>query len=129
MTTNQAREEIISYWIEKAKEALVSARSELQSGRFAFAMNRAYYACFYAVSAILLKKGKKFSKHSGVRAALHQHLVKPGLVSIELGKIYDQLFGDRQEGDYIELIQFEKEQVANALQNASSFVDAMKKFL
>lgn len=120
---------IARYWMEKACDALASAESELSAGRFTFAMNRAYYACFYAASAILLKSRRRFSKHSGVRAALHQHLVKTGHMKVEFGKIYDRLFENRQEGDYLEMIQFEKDQVQYAVQDAKMFVSEVHKLL
>ena len=129
MTPAQFKGEIITYWVEKAKEALASARAEFTARRFTFAMNRAYYACFYAVSALLLKQDKRFSKHSGVRAALHEHVVKSGLIGKEFGKIYDRLFESRQEGDYIELIQFEKDQVEQAIQEATAFVNEVQKLI
>lgn len=74
----------------------------------------------------MLQEKLRFKKHSGVRAAFHQHLVKPGMVSLEHGKFYDELFEARQRGDYIELVSFEKEQVENWLQQASQFVEAIK---
>lgn len=129
MSPNQAKEQIISYWMEKAVESLASAQSELKESRMTFAMNRAYYACFYAVSAVLLKLGKRFSKHSGVRSALHEHIVKTGKLSIELGKAYDRLFENRQEGDYLELVDFEKDQVEEAIQQAETFVSAVQELL
>lgn len=129
MTPTQFKGEIITYWTEKAHEALASSRSELAANRLAFAVNRAYYACFYVASAFLLKQDKRFSKHSGVRAAFHEHIVKPGLLSKELGKIYDRLFENRQEGDYIELVQFEKNQVGQAIQEATRFVNEVSKLL
>ena len=66
---------LTEYWLRKAGDALQSARSEAQAGRLDFAVNRAYYACFYAASAVLPRMGKKFVKHSGLRAAVHQDLV------------------------------------------------------
>ncbi len=50
-----------------------------KAAAYTFAINRAYYALFYAVSALLLEEGRRFSKHSGVRAAFNRDLVKPGL--------------------------------------------------
>lgn len=120
---------IVRYWMEKANDSLASAESEVAAGRYTFAMNRAYYACFYAASAILLQNKRRFSKHSGVRAALHQHLVKTGQMKIEHGKIYDRLFENRQEGDYLELIRFEEEQVSHAIQDARAFVTEVQKLI
>ena len=43
--------------------------------------SRAYYAAFYAASALLLNEGIDTSKHSGVIALVHQHFVKSGKLS------------------------------------------------
>jgi uncharacterized protein (UPF0332 family) len=102
-------DDIVRYWFEKADESLDAARDEMKAGRLSFSVNRIYYACFYSASAVLLMMRLRFRKHSGVRASFHQHLVKHGLVSLEHGKLYDELFEARQRGDYIELVTFECE--------------------
>lgn len=129
MTKDEARRSVVDYWLRKAGTALASARSEYDAGRLDFAVNRAYYACFYAASAILLKHGKKFVKHSGVRGAIHQDLVKPGMLDVKWGKAYDQIFENRQSGDYLELYEFEKTQVAELLTQAEEFVGEMRRLL
>ena len=126
MSNKEELKELIRYWFEKSHESLDAARDELKAGRLSFSVNRIYYSCFYAVSAILLQEKLRFKKHSGVRAAFHQHLVKSGKVSREHGKLYDELFEARQRGDYIELVSFEKEQVEDWLQQATQFIEAIK---
>jgi hypothetical protein len=126
MNEGGAVKEVVRYWFEKAADALAAAGDELKAGRLSFSVNRIYYACFYAASAILLQKGLKFKKHSGVRAAFHKHLVKPGLVSRENGQLYDELYEARQRGDYIELVRFEEEPVRTWLEQARRFVEATK---
>jgi len=119
-------EEVVRYWMEKATDSFNAARDELTAGRLSFSVNRIYYACFYIVSAFLLQRRLRFKKHSGVRAAFHKHLVKPGLLNREHGQFYDEIFEARQRGDYIELVHFEKEQVEEWLQRARQFVEAVK---
>ncbi len=126
MNKKDSLKEIVHYWIEKAMDSLASSEDELKADRFSFAVNRIYYACFYAASAVLLQKKLRFQKHSGVRAAFHQHLVKPGLISREYGKFYDEIFEARQRGDYIELVRFEKKQIEAWLKKGRLFVEAMK---
>lgn len=121
--------EIIKYWIEKSAESLNAAEDELKAGRLSFSVNRIYYSCFYIVSALLLKKGLKFKKHSGVRAAFHEHFVKPGLISREYGQFYDEIFEARQRGDYIELVHFEKEQIGKWFQNTKDFTEVVKRLI
>ena len=123
MTHEEKLKEVISYWLEKARESLDAAAAEMTAGRCSFAVNRIYYACFYAVSAVLLQKGFQFKKHSGVKASFHKHLVKSGLISHEQGELYDELFEARQRGDYIELVKFDEEGVRDWLNHAKGFVE------
>ena len=122
MTDQEKRREIIKYWFEKAQESFDAAQDEMAANRLSFAVNRIYYACFYAVSAVLLKKNLEFKKHSGVRAAFHKHLVKSGQLKNEHGKLYDELFEARQRGDYIELVTFNKQQVEDWLSRTKIFL-------
>ena len=126
MTRNEATEQAVRYWLEKARECLVSAEAEARSGRFSFAVNRCYYAAFYAASAALLARGLRFVKHSGVRAAVHRDLVKPGLLSGDLGRSYDRLFHDRQQGDYIDFVSFDAAEVATNIGESTMLVDAFE---
>jgi uncharacterized protein len=121
--------QVIRYWLEKTNESLAAAEDEMRANRLSFSVNRIYYACFYVVSAYLLQQRLQFKKHSGVRASFHKHLVKSGLVSIEHGKLYEELFEARQRGDYIELVRFEANQVEEWLARAHGFVDAVRSLI
>jgi len=129
MSEEENRNAVIAYWMAKAEEALASARSELDSERLSFAVNRAYYACFYSASAVLLKEGRKFKKHSGVRAELHRALVKTKRLQASWGRFYNYVFENREKGDYQELVTFEKEQVVEIVDLAQGFVAEIRKLL
>lgn len=129
MTENDARQEVTEYWMRKSAEALESARSELEAGRLDFSVNRAYYACFYAASAVLLKMGKKFVKHSGLRGAVHKDLVKAGLMDRKWGKTFDRVFENRQSADYTAMHNFEKEQVEEMVAESEDFIKQMERLL
>ncbi|MDD3579517.1 MAG: HEPN domain-containing protein [Desulfobacca sp.] len=120
------KEEIINYWLVKAEESLAAAQDDLKANRLSLSVNRIYYACFYVVNTFLLKQNFQFRKHSGVRAAFHKHLVKPGIVSHEYGKLYDELFEARQRADYIEFVSFERDQVTDWLTRSQNFVEIIK---
>ena len=51
---------------ERAAKAVEAAEKLLSEGYYDFAASRAYYAVFYAATALLLKEGVEFSKHNGV---------------------------------------------------------------
>jgi len=69
MSREESLNKMVKYWIEKSAESLESAENELKRGHLSFSVNRIYYSCFYIVSALLLQKGYRFKKHSGVRAS------------------------------------------------------------
>jgi uncharacterized protein (UPF0332 family) len=72
--------------MERAEQAVDAARKLVSDGYYDFAASRAYYAVFYAASALLLHEGLEFRKHSGVIAAIHQLFIKTGRLEKEYGK-------------------------------------------
>ena len=126
MTDDELRSKAIEQWLNKADDALASAESELAAARHDFVVNRAYYACFYAASAILLAEGRKFVKHTGVRGALHRDLIKAGRLDAQWGKAYDRAFDLRQGADY-ELSKVVREDAEELLDLARGFVAEMRR--
>jgi uncharacterized protein (UPF0332 family) len=64
------------------------------------AANRAYYAAFFAVSALFAHEGKLFKKHSGLRSAVHRDLINTRRWPVSLGDDYDTLMDLRELADY-----------------------------
>jgi len=116
---------LITYRLERARESLEEASILLERAHANAFVNRLYYACFYAVSALLLSRGISSARHSGVRSLFHQNFVKPGLVEIGLGQIYDRLFDNRQKGDYADLIRFDPDEVSDWYDEAREFVETL----
>ncbi len=120
---------LVNYWIEKAHEALKSARDEYEHGRLSFAMNRIYYACFYAVTAVFRDKDRMFKKHKALRSALHRDLVRNGIIEDRWGKFFDDVFEARQRGDYTPMVTFESEQLEDYFQQTECFLNEMEKLI
>ena len=92
------KEYMTSLW-ERAVRTLENAKANLQLLPDT-AANRAYYAVFFAVSALFASEGKLFKKHSGVRSAVHKELINTGRWSDSLGDDYDMLIDLREVADY-----------------------------
>jgi uncharacterized protein (UPF0332 family) len=119
---NEEAQTLVRYRLERAFETIEEARLLLAGGHTNTYVNRLYYACFYAVSALLLLHDKSFAKHSGLRSAFHREFVRPGMVSKELGHLYDRLFDNRQKADYADLVTFPPEDVSPWLDESVEFV-------
>ncbi len=126
MNESEARTTLIRLWLEKAEQSLASAELELNAGDVNFAVNRLYYACFYAVTALLLRDGKQLARHSAVKSEFSRTYVKPGTVGAKWSKFYQKLFDDGQESDYIPTTTFETSDVAARLQQAREFIDLIR---
>jgi len=124
-----SQQTIIDYWLEKAGQDISSAQENFSTGRHANAVRDAYFACFHALSSVLLKSGKPFRRHSEVRAALHRDFVRPGNIDSKWGKHFDWLFDNRQKADYRPLITFESEQVKEIVEQSRVFVEEMRRLL
>jgi len=126
VSTAEQRNEVIRYWWSQAKENLAAAQRELEAGACGFAVNRLYYAAFYAVCAALVERQLSFKKHSAVRSASHREFVKTGLLAARWGELYDKLFEDRLEGDYIAMTSFSREHVASRLNHCTEFLNQLR---
>jgi uncharacterized protein (UPF0332 family) len=119
----------VALYLENADEALSVAQLNLDNDFYAAAINRAYYAIFYAANALLATQKLARSKHSGVLAVFRQHFIKTELLPTELSVIYGQVRDDRQEGDYEIMIATSKEDAEIDLDQARYFVEEVKAWL
>jgi len=114
--------ELVSYRLRRARETLADARILADADRWNPCVNRLYYACFYAVSALLIQEGLSSTKHTGLRSLFNRHFVKTNKVPKDKARIFNDLFERRQEGDYVDFVSFEKSQVLPWLPEAEAFV-------
>lgn len=94
------RVNIVRYRMERAVETLNEVDDLKRLGYYHTAVNRMYYACFYAAEAFLIAHKITVKSHAGVRNCLSLHFVKTGVIPIELGRFYSVIFAKRSAGDY-----------------------------
>jgi len=90
----------VNEYLKRAHRAIKTGHLALDDDDYISAVNRAYYAIFYAANALLTTKGLERSKHSGVIAAFREHFVKTGLIEAEYSDLYGTAMDDRHDGDY-----------------------------
>ncbi len=81
-----------------------------------------YYACFYAVIALLLKNNIETQTHDGARTQFGLGFINSGKIDKEFGKLFSKLFDYRQKGDYGDMFDFDEE-------IAKPLIDKVKIFL
>jgi len=119
----------VELYMEHAHRMLVVAAHNLDNNFYASAVNRAYYAIFYAANATLTTKGITRSKHSGVISAFRLHFVKTGVFEVEYSRIYGRAMDDRHLSDYEIYETLTVEQVRADLDGARRFVERVGTYL
>jgi uncharacterized protein (UPF0332 family) len=112
----------IHYRIQRAKDTLEDARILASNGRWNSTINRLYYSVYYAVMALLLKKGFRPATHNGTKTNFTEHFIKTQKVDKKFGILYSQLFTWRQKGDYDDLFDFTEENVMPYFDPAEEFI-------
>ena len=124
--TEQNRIDIVRYRIENANLTLAEVETHKANGYYNTAVNRMYYACYYAASALLIAYGIETKSHDGVRQQLGKQMVLTGKLPAELGKFYSQLFSKRTSADYEDFICQDLETVEELLPTAQLFVKTIE---
>lgn len=117
--------ELLRYRMEQAHETLRESEILLREAALRGAVNRAYYAMFYALLALLATRQLGTSKHSGALSLFDREFVKTGLFPRELSRALHLAFDLRQKHDYGEMISLTQEIAGEALQDARTFVLAI----
>ena len=124
MTLKYSRE--IGANLHRAETSIQAARELATSGYFDFVASRAYYAAFYAATALLLSQELEFGRHSGVIASIHQMFVKTGKLDKKHGKDLNWLFELRGVGDYGATIHVSQQDAGKAIETAEDFLRITK---
>ena len=90
------------------------------------AASRAYYAAFYAVSALFALQGKAFKKHRAIEAAVHRELVNSGTWAEDLGAAFSWLVRARNTGDYGRGMHVSTDEAQEAVDRAAHILQAVR---
>ena len=113
----------------KAYAARRAARALADLGLYDDAASRLYYAAFHLISAALLCLGVQAQTHRGVASLLGQHLIKPGLVPISVGRDFATLLGLRSQADYNRHFLLDGPSVADELARVEGLFSTLGTFL
>jgi uncharacterized protein (UPF0332 family) len=118
----EERNVLVEIRLQRAKETLAEVKGNVELSYWRVVANRLYYACYYAVTALLIKNGLVAHTHTGVINQLGLHFVIKGIISMEQGKLYRNLFEKRQSGDYDDWVIIEEQDIKPFIVPAERFI-------
>lgn len=96
MGFSESAMELCKYRLEIAESTYHIAEVCFENQGYRDAVNRSYYATFYALRSVLALEGIDFKRHKDVIAYFNQHYVATDRFERELGYIERQLYEKRE---------------------------------
>lgn len=123
--SQENRNALAAYRYQRSQETLAEIPSLKQLGYYNTAINRLYYACYYAAVALLIRHGINPGTHAGVKQMIGMHFVATGRMSREIGRSFSLLFERRHSSDYDDFAYSTEEEVNELLPKAKAFIEAV----
>jgi len=121
------RKNYVLYRLQMSIETLEAAEILIESKKWNSAINRLYYAAYYAISALLVQQEIITKTHSGIKTQFFLHYIKTGKIKTQLGKVFSDLFDSRQKGDYGDFFDFKEEDLNSILAPTKELISEVRK--
>ena len=126
---DQTRVDLSKYRLQKASEALASAKREYDAGDYATANNRAYYCIFHTLRAVLALDGEDFKKHSAVIARFTLNYLKTEIIPRDYSKLIFNASLIRNRSDYEDFYLCSVTDTEELISGASAFLAEIQRYL
>ena len=115
--------------LSRAEETFRDGEIMLENGSYNSAINRFYYAGFYAARALLATQELDSSKHSGIISLFQKNFVKTGIIPEHISKALPRSFEERIDMDYEDFVSIGCDEVKKIRDDVRAFIEVCKKEL
>lgn len=130
MMDNETIENFARYRLEKAKETLHTAEMVFKEVKdYTSANNRAYYAIFYAIRAILALEQKDFKRHKDVVAYFNQNYINKEIFPKMIGRKIAQAQKIREDSDYDDEYEPSYEKTEQQINTAKELIKYVEEYI
>ena len=125
----EERKIVVALELEKADKTLRQMEVQVKAQLWEMVANRLYYALFHAVSAMLIHDSHEVGSHRGAVNRFSMHYVKTGIFTKAEGRLYSQLQGLREEGDYNCSMDVEQNEVEHYINPTIELIEKIKNYI
>lgn len=126
---NSSQKDLALYRMEKAKQTLSAARDMFSHRHFDTVVNRAYYANFTAMRALLAFKQDDSKTHAGVFAKFNLYFIRENLLSKDFNKLLNEAKTVRERADYGDFFEVDEETAKKHIAAAELFLSKSEELL
>ena len=129
MLDDAAQKDYARYRLERAGEDLEVARLLFDNGSYRAANNRAYYAIFHSLRAVLAFDNFDSKKHSGVISEFRRRYIKEGVFPEKMSQMIGAAFVIRNASDYDDMFIVSKAETQEQIDNAEYVYAEIKEYV
>lgn len=126
---DEMQKNLSQYRMQRAEEDLDAAILLFRERKFRIANNRAYYAIFHSLRAVLILDGFDSGKHSGIIAEFRRRYIKDGTFPSELSKMIGSAFTIRNASDYDDMFIASARETEEQINNAQHTCRVIREYL
>jgi len=112
--------------LDNAKVDLQTASENLEAGRYKAANNRAYYAIFHAIRALLALDGVDFTKHSTAIGYFNKNYINTGVIERLFSSIIKGASKSRNNSDYDDFYEASYDEAEKNVIGAGELISAIQ---
>lgn len=117
------------YRLERAREDLASAKLNYENSYYKTANNRAYYAIFHAIRAVLALERVDFKKHKDVQAYFNKNYVNVGIFPKKIGHKIVVASNVREDSDYDDEFIVNPDKTLEQIQTAEELIELVELYI
>lgn len=118
------------YRLQKAKDTLNTSEFILKELKdYTGANNRAYYAIFYAIRAVLALENKDFKRHKDVIAYFNKEYINTEIFPKKIGRKIAQAQRIREDSDYDDEYEPSYEKTQSQIDTAKELIELVDRYL
>lgn len=121
--------ELSNHRLEQAKEELKASKVLYDEELYKSANNRAYYAIFHSIKAVLALEPIDFKRHKDVQAYFNKNYVNTEIFPKKLGHRIAEASKIREDSDYDDEFTVKSEETKEQIETASELIDLVEKYI
>ena len=127
---NETIQDFAQYRLNKAKETLNTSIIIYKDVKdYTSANNRAYYAIFYAIRAVLALEQVDFKRHKDVISYFNKNYINKEIFSKKLGRKIAQAQRVREDSDYDDEYEPSPEKTMQQIETAKELIGEVEKYI
>ena len=126
---DNTQRDLAIYRMNRAVETVEIAKELYAHNHFKDAINRSYYAVFFAIRGLFALRGIDFKKHKTLLGKFNLEYIATGIFSKEIGRGLHILAQARESSDYDDFFIVSKEQCLGQIQYAEMVIKEIQKYI